>query len=391
MIGGIARRARYLAQLPKEVAAIKVDNGDLVEEPVRQQELKAEALAQFYAKAGYHAVNLGEKDYRLGFGYLRYLQSLANVPFLSANVTRGEGGKPAFGTHTIVTAGSLPVAILGVLAPEPDSGKTVTQWNPDLTVVDPGPVLDRLQKEIEGKAKFVVLLYHGEPEGARELARSRPWIDVIVTAHEAEEYRARPIVENGVTILNAGQKGKHLGQLEIRQGTDGEARAEALLPVAMEEAIGDDPATREILRQYLSHVASENLLGKVAKQKSPNGQAFAGTAKCVSCHAKAHNVWKTSAHAKAFKTLVDAGHQADPDCVGCHVVGLEYQGGFRTIQQTPHLKDVGCESCHKPQAAHAKNPKIRPKKVGAASCANCHVPDHSPKFDFKTYWAKIRH
>jgi hypothetical protein len=159
----------------------------------------------------------------------------------------------------------------------------------------------------------------------------------------------------------------------------------------MEEALGDDAATREIIRQYLSHVASENLLGKVGKQKSPNGQAFAGTAKCLTCHAKAHNAWKGSAHAKAFQTLVTAGHQADPDCVGCHVVGLEYQGGFRTAQQTPHLKDVGCESCHLPQATHAKNPKIRPKKVGAASCANCHVPDHSPKFDFKTFWAKIRH
>jgi len=393
MIGGIARRAKYLNHLPKGVAGIKVDNGDLIELPDRQHELKAEALAQFYQKAAYDAVNLGEKDFRLGFAYLRYLQHLANVPFLSANVVRGEG-KPAFGTYTLrsVTKGgkAIPIAIIGVIAPS--HGATVTQWNPDLKVEDPGPVLDRLLPEIEGKAKLILLLFHGTPEEARPVLRARPWISLCVTAHEAEDYRARPEYEGATMIVNAGQKGKYLGQLEIKTDAEGGVSPEALLAMPMEERIGDDPAVREILRQYLRHVASENLLSKVPKQKSPNGQAYAGTAKCLSCHARPHQVWKGSAHAKAYQTLVKAGHERDPDCVGCHVVGLEVAGGFRTLEQTPQLKDVGCESCHLPQATHARNPKAaKPKKVGAASCASCHVPDHSPRFNFKTYWAKIKH
>jgi hypothetical protein len=193
-------------------------------------------------------------------------------------------------------------------------------------------------------------------------------------------------------MVNAGQKGKYLGQLEIKTDAEGDVATEALLAMPMEERIGDDPGVRDVLKQYLRHVATENLLSKVPKQKSPNGQAFAGTAKCVTCHAKPHQIWKKTPHARAFKTLVDKGHERDPDCVGCHVVGLEFAGGFRGIEQTAHLKDVGCESCHKPQATHAKNPKaVKPKKVGAASCAPCHVPDHSPRFNFKTYWAKIKH
>lgn len=393
MIGGIARRAKYLGHLPAGITGIKVDNGDLIEVPDRQHELKAEALAQFYQKAAYDAVNLGEKDFMLGFGYLRYLQRLANLPFLSANTVRSDG-KPAFGTYTLrsVTKNgqAISIAIIGTLAAA--HGEMVTQWNPDLKVEDPGPVLDRLRHEIEGKAKLVVLLFHGTPEEARPLLKERPWIHVCVTAHEAEDYRARPEYEGAAVMLNAGQKGKYLGQLEIKTDAEGDLSIEPLLAMPMEETIGDDPEVRGILKQYLRHVAAEDLLSKVPKQKSPNGQGFAGTAACVSCHATAHKVWKGSAHARAFQTLVNEGHERDPDCVGCHVVGLEFAGGFRSIEQTAHLKDVGCESCHLPQAEHAKNPlKVKPKKVGAASCAPCHVPDHSPRFDFKTYWSKIKH
>jgi hypothetical protein len=86
------------------------------------------------------------------------------------------------------------------------------------------------------------------------------------------------------------------------------------------------------------------------------------------------------------------GHQRDPDCVGCHVVGLEYQGGFRSAALTPQLENVGCENCHQAAARHAASPATNPlRKVGEAACAVCHVPDHSPGFDFTRFWAKIRH
>ena len=30
-------------------------------------------------------------------------------------------------------------------------------------------------------------------------------------------------------------------------------------------------------------------------------------------------------------------------------------------------------------------------KVGKESCMTCHVPDHSPTFDYESYWEKIKH
>ena len=88
-IGGLPRRATFLASLPHGPAPVVVDDGDMVDDPGRQSQLKAEALAAFYRLNGYAAVNLGEQDFHLGFGYLRALQAEAKVPFLSANVRLG--------------------------------------------------------------------------------------------------------------------------------------------------------------------------------------------------------------------------------------------------------------------------------------------------------------
>jgi hypothetical protein len=162
--------------------------------------------------------------------------------------------------------------------------------------------------------------------------------------------------------------------------------------LALGPEMPEDATARSIEKLYLQRVADEGLLDKLPRLPLPEGERFAGTAACKSCHAGAHKTWVGSAHAKAWETLVEVGHDKNPDCVGCHVVGLEYKGGFTSAKETPHLEDVGCESCHRPAARHAANPAaVRPPKVGAASCASCHVPDHSPGFDFTKFWAKIRH
>jgi hypothetical protein len=102
-------------------------------------------------------------------------------------------------------------------------------------------------------------------------------------------------------------------------------------------------------------------------------------------------VWKTSDHAHALKTLVAEAHDRDPDCVGCHVVGLDRVGGFVGAEKTPHLAHVGCESCHGPAARHVREPQTPMPKVGAAGCSSCHDPRNSPRFSFASYWPRIQH
>ena len=158
------------------------------------------------------------------------------------------------------------------------------------------------------------------------------------------------------------------------------------------EDFQDDPDTTQIKLGYLSRVEAENLLAMVPRRPSPNGSAFAGSRACMPCHAQDYRIWQKTAHAKAMQTLVDEKHDKDPECVVCHVVGLDIEGGFQSMEKTPTLKDVGCESCHGPARKHAEDPENnRLGKAGKESCMTCHVPAHSPGFDFDAYWKKIEH
>ena len=117
---------------------------------------------------------------------------------------------------------------------------------------------------------------------------------------------------------------------------------------------------------------------------------YVGVNQCKMCHMKQYNVWKDTAHAKAFDVLKPAD-QAKPECIKCHITG-----------DNKELKGVQCEACHGPGSEYKsfavmKNVKeaeakgLVPKPVNV--CVKCHNKN-SPNFkgfDFNTAWPKIKH
>jgi len=105
----------------------------------------------------------------------------------------------------------------------------------------------------------------------------------------------------------------------------------------------------------LGAVASGSACGQEAEH------AFLGPKKCKSCHMKQYKSWSKTKMSQAFEILkpgqraeakTAAGYDPDKDystdeaCVPCHVTGWGKAGGFVSIEETPLLAGVTCESCH---------------------------------------------
>ncbi|MGI6455584.1 MAG: multiheme c-type cytochrome [bacterium] len=119
---------------------------------------------------------------------------------------------------------------------------------------------------------------------------------------------------------------------------------------------------------------------------------FVGATKCKMCHnkpstGKIFDEWQDSHHAKAMDVLSDA-EKKDPKCQKCHTTGFGEPGGFVSLEKTPAMAGVQCESCHGPGAEHIKS---KPNKViphvweaNEEACVKCHNPE-SPTWDPNRY------
>lgn len=383
MIGGIARRGTYLDGLLKSGPTVRIEGGNFTPALTRQDEIKAETIVEILNELKYDALCLGQSDFRMGVPYLQALASRFKGKTLCANVL-GADKKPIFAETAIVErtveGQKVRVGIVSVTSPAHEAA--LRQLNPDVEVEEPGTTLRRLAPQL-GSCQVRVLVYDGPKEDAANLASEGPFQIVLMQAGDEPKTER----SGDAHLVTAGTQGRHVGTIPV----DGAGRPESPGFRTLDPELIDHEGVKKHLAAYLGRVDSEDLLAKIPRLPLAGGDAFAGSSSCAPCHEKADRVWKDSLHAKALATLEKEGHQRDPECVGCHVVGLDKVGGFESAHKTPDLADVGCESCHGPAARHAKDPGVKLGKVGAASCAPCHVPEHSPKFDFNSYWKRIEH
>jgi 2',3'-cyclic-nucleotide 2'-phosphodiesterase (5'-nucleotidase family) len=388
MLGGMPRRADYLRETSLKYNLLLLENGNLTKAINRQDELKAETLIEMFDKLRYDVINLGEKDFKLGMSYLKALQPRFRGTFLCANVKQSDGSYP-FKPYTMVEkyreGKTISFMVVGVLTEKSET--VVRTKTPDLQVETISDTLGRLRNEISGKGNMRILLLQGSREEAEQIAREHPYFHIIVYSQAGDHWSDVKRIGETALVHN-GSDGKYIGQAALSDDSKpGEIKYVTLTP-----DYKDDPAMLQIKEAYLARVAAENLLAQVPKGPTANGDVYAGSEACAGCHKKAYQVWKGSRHGDALQTLIDEKHDKDPECVVCHVVGLEHIGGFENMEKTPKLKDVGCESCHGPSAKHVEEPsEYSPRLGNANTCMQCHVPEHSPKFDFPTYWEKIKH
>ena len=183
-------------------------------------------------------------------------------------------------------------------------------------------------------------------------------------------------------------------------------------PVPIEPGYAPDPQVKQWRERLNKEIKKANA---AIDFKIPPVQAdqpfYVGNTQCQSCHAEAYDFWSGTNHGHALETLEARDKDYDQACIGCHVVGYEKPGGSvigklqytaplggTGVEVTKDLRHVGCENCHGPGSRHLEAAMLgklgSPKdhitlEAPATTCAQCHVPEHSPKFNYEVYIQQI--
>ena len=117
---------------------------------------------------------------------------------------------------------------------------------------------------------------------------------------------------------------------------------------------------------------------------------YLGSEACKECHAAEYGTFKQfNKKAHSFQSIARLKKGLDEaeqkKCYECHTTGYGKEGGFRSEQETPALKDAGCEVCHGPGSIHAEtgDPKDIKGKLTAKDCESCHSSERINAFKYK--------
>lgn len=374
-----------------------IDGGDFAASP--GQELRTEYLLRGMKEMGYAAIAIGERDLSSGPEFLRDVARRLDAPFVASNVFPA-GGAPFAERARIVEAraGKRTVRI-GVFAVAHDQPGLFDAEA--VRVESPKIAARRAMEELRGKVDLTVCVAHMTRLFAHQLVEDVPGIDVVLIGHAPTASKEADVMGRTIVVEGAPQ-GKQIRVVEWTvppKGGDGGGYQHTYLAPLSEEA----PESEQML--ILVHEYEAKMAGRAAE--GPTEVAFVGPPSCATCHKGAVEIWENSAHARASRTLHEAGFST-PACLPCHTTGYRRPGGFVNEEATPDLAGVGCEACHGPGANHilsrapvtaqlrgrtapvtAEQGRLRvPVEV---DCRACHDAENDPDFDFLEASAKIAH
>ncbi len=419
--GGLARRLNLVERLRAQgwdMAAI--DLGSLINDPntaggPEETRIRYSFALKALELIGYDAVALSPTDLKLGVGEVltRYLNHQGSrLKIVCANVTPD----PSLGLADRVVpavraaAGPIKIGVTAVI----DANAFAALNDPEkavmLTYQAPEEVLPDLIADLERDTNIQVLMVQGPPESARQLAERFPNFDVVVaTSAFVEPPRDSETLNGGKTqLISVGKKGQFVGVLGLYQNADQRYRYQRVELNARYD--NKTEAMRKLIDEdFQDELKLADVLGTYPRRAyvhgdSPTDAQFVGAETCRACHPNTYAHWKQTKHAHAYEALTmdpKRNREFDAQCISCHTVGFEYEGGFVNLQQSSHLKGVQCENCHGPGSKHVANP-VDPAIRAAihrdatdfdknGRCIKCHTEDDSPHFNFETYWPKIAH
>ncbi len=225
---GMAARMTLVESIRKEVKeegghVLLLSGGD-INTGVPESDMQ-DAIPDFKGMnlLGYDAMAVGNHEFDNPRDILAMQQSLAEFPFLSANIFDAGTGKHVFEPYTTFDLDGLRIAVVGFTTTD-----TPKQTSPEnvkgLDFQSPVAVASKLISELEKQADIIIATTHMghyqngnhgiNAPGDVTLARSVKGIDLIVGGH-SQDPLFNPDLQNGTYIVQAQEWGKYVGRADF--------------------------------------------------------------------------------------------------------------------------------------------------------------------------------
>lgn len=413
--GGVARRATVLERLRREHPGAPVlDLGNAFTRPENETELdylsreEQRLYLETMAAMRYDAGAIGVNELLYGSGWFHQATKGLALPYVSSNVA--ERGVPFAPASRLLRAGGLRVAVVSAFE-TPHGPGTPPRFEANttaLSISNPVSSLARAVSDVRDRADLVIAIGRLEPGTIRRLVATVPGIDVILSNASGTSALARAagapetMSDQGflgrTLVLYEDSRNYGLESVRLALDDSNHVASAGTTHHWLYEDVPDQPTIRAMLNRFYDRVgtrdsAQASVQPLFATSAARMSGVYVGATRCAACHRMEFDQWKTTRHATAYKTLLDAHRHYQPRCVVCHVVGFRTAKGYKLGDPEEPLANVQCEVCHGPGGAHVAGPtRARMERNPPEStCLECHNPQHSDAFVYAEKIPLVRH
>ena len=393
--GGIARRATVIAEARKRFSdLLLIDIGNMFTYDANKywlSDLDKAELKTYLAgmeEMGYDLGVISFNELYYGYDFFKENASSISFPFVCANVLRD--GLPIARPFVSITKGRYRLAFLGIFQKPITTGTNQVYFfqdrTADLTFLDPVETIESYLPRLRESHDFVIIAGVLSRKLIRKQIVNLDGVDIVIS---------RPIndsrlfeTEQGLTVTSYVESGFLKDKLIVFENTGLYAidRIDLLIEPRKGSVgirrhrtdLSDDIKENDVVRVMIDNLYSSLITADVEPlmiwDKRFEEAEFVGVNTCKSCHFEQHEQWKSTSHATAFNTLLDARRHYQPECVVCHVTGMGHASGYKMGDLKHSLINVQCEMCHGPGSKHIKNPGgVRMNRTPKERlCTTCH-------------------
>lgn len=383
-MGGIKRQVAMIDQLrAAEPNLYLVSSGGLLSSAHAYEKLTSEFILKGVSALGYDALGVQWSDLAYGEAFL----ASTPLPWVASNWKAND-----FQVQRVIDRGGQKLAVFSWLDPVAAPAVGVHMGGASASAD-----VDALEAKIKDAkhAGMLTLLATTLPQKQVQQRFPLMNVDIVLLQSAYEKYRD-PLLLDGTLFLQPGSRGMRLGRVVINFAADRRVTSFSHDIITLPPAVSDSPRMQAWYDSYNAAVkAAYQASVEISKATQSGERGYVGVDACKTCHLAAYERWSQSRHAQAYDALQRVNKAFDADCIGCHTVGFNRDGGFIDAEVTANLANVQCESCHGAGRDHvATQGKKHSENNGwekAAICAQCHVEKHSPDFKFDAYWPKVAH